>query len=97
MIDLSAEQLAQVREIVTRHVTGGEVFAFGSRVSGKAKKFSDLDLMIKTPAALPWKTLAELRESFEDSNLPISVDVVDWSNCTERFRSIVAPQLVRII
>jgi len=96
MIDLPAEQLAKVLKIVRLHVTGAEVFAFGSRVSGKAKKFSDLDLMIKTPAALPWKTLAELRESFEDSDLPICVDVVDWSNCTERFRSIVAPQLVRI-
>ncbi len=97
MIDLPAEQLAKVREIVRLHVTGGEVFAFGSRVNGKAKKFSDLDLMIKTPAGLSWKALAELRESFEDSDLPMSVDVVDWSNCTERFRSIVAPQLVRIV
>ena len=97
MIDLPTEQLEQVRQIFLLHLHDGEVFAFGSRVNGKAKKFSDLDLMIKTRAALPWKTLAELRESFEDSDLPITVDVVDWSNCTERFRSIVAPQLVRII
>lgn len=97
MIDLPQKQLEQVREIVRLHLSEGEVFAFGSRVSGKAKKFSDLDLVIKARDALPWKMLAELRESFEDSDLPITVDVVDWSHCTERFRSIVAPQLVRII
>ena len=38
MIDLSADQLAQVRDIVRQHVHGGEVFAFGSRVSGRAKR-----------------------------------------------------------
>ena len=48
MIDLPADQLARVRDIVRQHVHGGAVFAFGSRVSGRAKKFSDLDLMIKT-------------------------------------------------
>ena len=97
MIDLPPNQLEQVREIVKRHLHAGEVFAFGSRVNGRAKKFSDLDLMIKTAATLPWRTLAALRESFEASDLPIAVDVVDWSTCTERFRSLVAPQLVRVL
>lgn len=97
MIDLPADQLEQVREIVRQHVQGGEVFAFGSRVSGKAKNFSDLDLMIKADGSLPWRTLAELRESFEASDLPITIDVVDWGACTEQFRSIVAPQLVRVV
>ena len=99
MIDLPPEQLERVRAIVRAHLPAGQsaVFAFGSRVSGRAKKFSDLDLMIQAHAALPWKTLEALRESFEDSDLPIAVDVVDWSHCTERFRGIVAPSLVRII
>lgn len=96
MIDLTAHQLARVREIVRQHVHGGEVFAFGSRVSGKAKKFSDLDLMIKATGGLPWRTLAELREALEASDLPITVDVVDWNACTEQFRSQVGAQLVRI-
>lgn len=97
MIDLSTDQLARVREIVRRHVHNGDVFAFGSRVGGRAKKFSDLDLMIKTTGSLPWRTLAELRESFEASDLPITVDVVDWNTCTEQFRNQVGAQLVRIL
>ena len=52
MIDLPPDQLEQVREIVRRHLRQGEVFAFGSRVSGNAKKFSDLDLMIKANGSL---------------------------------------------
>lgn len=96
MIDLTADQLERVRDIVRQHVHGGEVYAFGSRVSGRAKKFSDLDLMIKATGGLPWRTLADLRESFEASDLPITVDVVDWNACTEQFRSLVGAQLVRI-
>ena len=96
MIDLSADQLARVRDIVRQHVRDGAVFAFGSRVSGRAKKFSDLDLMIKATGGLPWRTLADLRESFEASDLPITVDVVDWDACTEQFRGLVGAQLVRI-
>lgn len=96
MIDLPADQLKQVQEIVRQHVPSGEVYAFGSRVSGQAKKFSDLDLMIKAIGGLPWRTLADLRESFEVSNLPIMVDVVDWDSCSAQFRSLVGAQLVRI-
>ena len=86
-----------MREIVRRHLRQGEVFAFGSRVSGNAKKFSDLDLMVKANGSLPWRTLAELRESFEASDLPITVDVVDWAVCTEQFRNVVEPQFVRVV
>lgn len=96
MIDLPQAQLEQVRAIVRRHVHGGEVFAFGSRVSGRARKFSDLDLMIKAEGSIPWRTLADLREAFEDSDLPILVDVVDWNTCSQQFRSQVGETLERI-
>lgn len=96
MIDLAPEQLALVRQIVARYLREGEVFAFGSRVNGKARKFSDLDLMIKVEHGLSWRKLADLREAFESSELPVTVDVVDWSNCSAEFRRIVGPDLVRI-
>jgi predicted nucleotidyltransferase len=96
MIDLPQEQLDQIRAIVRQHVHGGEVFAFGSRVSGRARKFSDLDLMIKADGTVPWRTLADLREAFEGSDLPIVVDVVDWNSCSEQFRKQVGGALERI-
>ena len=97
MIDLPAEQLDQVRRIVRQHLPDQEVFAFGSRVRGKARKFSDLDLMIRSTAGVPWKKMADLRESFEESDLPITVDVVDWSACSDDFRRVVAAELVRLV
>ena len=97
MIDLPVEHLELVRRIVRQHLPDQEVFAFGSRVRGKARKFSDLDLMIKAAVGVSWQKLADLRESFEESDLPITVDVVDWSNCSDDFQRIVAPELVRLV
>ena len=93
MIDLPEDQLEVVRAIVAQHLSSAPVFAFGSRVTGKAVKFSDLDLMVKADARLPWLKLADLRESFEASTLPITVDVVDWATCSDGFKKLVGPQL----
>lgn len=98
LTDLPQNQLEQVCEIVKRHLHSAEVFAFGSRVNGRAKMLSDLDLdlILKPATMLPWRTLPELRGALEASDLPITVDVVDWNSCTEKFQSRVAPQLVQV-
>ena len=41
--------------------------------------------------------MADLRESFEESDLPITVDVVDWNDCSDDFRRVVAAELVRLV
>ena len=96
MIDLPPDQLEEVRRIVRQHLPGAEVFAFGSRAKGRAKKFSDLDLLVRASKPLPWLKLAEVRESFEESELPITVDVIDWAGCSETFRQSVSADLVSV-
>jgi predicted nucleotidyltransferase len=54
-----------------------EVRAFGSRVTGRAWRYSDLDLVIMGAEPLPALTLARLRADFEDSDLPVRVDVLE--------------------
>ena len=56
------------------------------RASQKAKPWSDLDLAIKTKSALDWKLLAEIKETFQESELPFRVDILDWNEITESFR-----------
>ena len=86
MIDLAPHHLETVRSVLRAHVVDCEVRAFGSRVTGHAKPHSDLDLAIMAEHPQPWQTLARLREAFEESDLPITVDVVDWAAATEAFR-----------
>jgi uncharacterized protein len=96
MIDLQNRSLEIVRNLLIEHIPNTPVFVFGSRANGRAKKFSDLDLLIHASHPLEFKKLAAMREAFEDSDLPITVDLVDWNACSETFRAMIAPQLVQI-
>lgn len=89
MIDLRADILATVQAILKKHVPDAEVRVFGSRVTGKVKKYSDLDLAICGPRKLDLKTMGNLREAFEESNIPIRVDFVDWNTISDEFREVI--------
>ena len=68
--------LAMVQDILQRYVPEREVRAFGSRVTGGNRPFSDLDIAICGDAPVDGATLFGLREALEESDLPINVDVV---------------------
>lgn len=77
-IDLSDLHKTLVGEILAREAGRmGMVKVFGSRANGRAKPSSDLDLVIFPPASE--EALGNLRLAFEESDLPIEVDVVAWS------------------
>ena len=88
-IDVAPEDLATVLEILREHVPDREVLAFGSRVSGTAKKFSDLDLAIVGDDPVPSRALAALNEAFDESELPFKVDVVEWASTSASFRAVI--------
>ena len=87
MIDLNPAHLAIVERILAEHVPECEVRAFGSRATWNAKDYSDLDLaIIGGDEPLPRGTVARLKEAFEESPLPMRVDVVDWHAIADGFR-----------
>ena len=88
-IDIRPDLWRIVRDILTRHVGGHEVWAFGSRARGKAKPYSDLDLAIITDTPLPLLISARLADDFSGSDLPWRVDVVDWAATQPAFREII--------
>jgi type I restriction enzyme S subunit len=95
-IDVRADLWPIVRDILQRHVPGHAVWAFGSRVQGCAKRYSDLDLAIISDTALPISTLGRLAEDFSESDLPWRVDLVDWATTSDAFRRIIERQKVVI-
>lgn len=92
MIELEKKYLDVVRAILRREVPGYEVRVFGSRVSGKASPYSDLDLALVGPAPLTVGQLGRLQDALSASDLPIMVDVVDWQAITPEFRRIIERQ-----
>jgi uncharacterized protein len=63
--------------IKTPESTTVKAWVFGSRATGRARPYSDLDILISSPAPLDWRARADLRDAFEASNLPFRVDVVE--------------------
>ncbi|MDD5056246.1 MAG: nucleotidyltransferase domain-containing protein [Sideroxydans sp.] len=93
-VQLSARELEMVRDILMRVIPEREVWVFGSRVQGKANPYSDLDLAVIGEQPLPLASRAELADAFDQSDLTIKVDVVDWAAASESFRQIIASQKV---
>ncbi len=89
-IDVRPDLWVIVRDILRRHVPGYEVWAFGSRARGGAKRYSDLDLAIICDMPLPLDVTADLADDFSESDLPWRVDVVDWATTSPGFRTIIA-------
>ena len=88
-VDILPKDLEIVLGILRRFVAGLEVRAAGSRASGEARRFSDLDLIIMTERPLDISVLAGLNDAFSDSDLPFSVDVLDWASIDENFRRLI--------
>ncbi len=65
-----------------------EVWAYGSRVNGRAHSGSDLDLVVRGEGQepIPSGLLKKLQADIEDSNIPILVDLRDWNKIPESFR-----------
>lgn len=88
-IDIGQDHLEIVLGILAKYVPEHEIWAFGSRVEGTPKKYSDLDLVIKTDSKLADGIMANLRNAFSESSLPFKVDIVDWSRISDNFRNII--------
>lgn len=92
MIDITPKHLDTIQRILAEHVPECEVRAFGSRVQWTAKDYSDLDLAVVGSEPLSLGELRRLKEAFEESNLPIRVDVVDWQSLADWFKKVIATE-----
>jgi hypothetical protein len=89
MIDLDPKYLKEILRILDRYVPDVEVRAFGSRVTGKARKYSDLDLALASDDKLDWRRVEALKDAFSESDLPFIVDILDLNAVSEGFRNVV--------
>ena len=92
MIDVTEAQLGEIQRILSTHVPDCEVRAFGSRVLGFAKPWSDLDVAVVGPETLGLRQLGRLVEAFQESTLPFRVDVLDWHDVSPSFQAIIDQQ-----
>lgn len=82
---LSKEDLSLLIAILQQAGVRGKVF--GSRVRGSEKKFSDLDLCLVDEVS--FAAYAQLQEAFEESSLPIVVDLSRYEDLNASFKDLV--------
>ena len=95
-IDVEPHDLETLHRILAHHLSEYDVYAFGSRVTGKARKTSDLDLVIMTERPLDHLRAAEVKEAFSESDLPFKIDLVDWADTSQDFRKLIEAQRLKI-
>lgn len=85
-IDLPAEHRAQVLDIIRRRLPEARVWVYGSRAKGRARRYSDLDLMLDDHGRpISASVMGNLDEDFDESDLPIIVELHDLAQTDERF------------
>lgn|GEM_PF-1104263 len=78
-----------VKPILKEYVPVCEIRVFGSRITGRIKKYPDLDLVIAGREKLNSKTMELLKETFEESDLSFRVEVLDCGKVSEDFKKII--------
>jgi type I restriction enzyme S subunit len=96
-VDLQADHRRLVLDILrARLPQHTRIWVFGSRATGRARRYSDLDLVIDAGRRLTLDEIAELAEAFTDSDLPYKVDLVDWHDIDDRWRQTIATERVAL-
>jgi predicted nucleotidyltransferase len=96
-LDVEPGHLALLLAVLRAHLSANiQVWAFGSRTTGSALRYSDLDLALEGPEPLDLAVIGALRDAPSESDLPFEVDLVDLRVVSAAFRDRVAAQLVRL-
>lgn len=90
MLPLSEPQasLTEAKRIILAGLSGhpADVFLYGSRAKGTARRTSDIDVAIMPKAPLPSWLLSVIREALENSAIPYQVDLIDLTTADPSFR-----------
>ena len=94
-IDLPADHRCLV--LLRAHLPQStKAWVFGSRATGRAGRYSDLDLAIDAGRRLTLDETARLGEAFSESDLPYRVDLVDWHDINDRWRQTIMAERVAL-
>lgn len=90
MLHLTEKETLIVKSILSKY--SYQFYAFGSRVKGEEKQYSDLDICYKDK--IPLNIKAEIEEEFENSDLTFVVELVDLNLCDESFKKKIEKDMI---
>ena len=95
-IDITAKERKTVLALLARYLPNTTAWVYGSRVKWTSRPESDLDLVVFTMPEQAGR-VTDLREAFEESNLPFRVDLFVWDDVPEQFRKQIEAEQVVLV
>ncbi len=83
LIDIEPKHLVILKKIFKLYIPSKTVWAYGSRVTWTANTKSDLDIIVFDVNS---KQINNLKDALAESDLPFSVDVMNWEKIPETFK-----------
>ncbi len=98
MRKVSDNQENKIKNIILQFLDVKEYqfFIFGSRATGKAKKYSDYDIGVLGSYPLPAKIKILIEEALEESDLPYKVEIVDFSLVPANFKKVALSKIKKL-
>ena len=84
-IDITASQRKTILALLGKYLPNTTAWVYGSRVKWTSRPQSDLDMVVFSTSE-QHRNISDLREAFEESNLPFRVDLFVWDEVPEQFR-----------
>ena len=86
---LKSRDRTAIEALLRQHLPDVEVWAYGSRVNGRAHDGSDLDLVLRGPGLeeIPTDKLSNFTDALQESTIPILVEARDWAHLPEYFHT----------
>jgi len=80
---------AYVVRTILQLLPEAKIVAFGSRIHGDPKKYSDLDIAVFVREGISIRVLSRLSEIFSESDLPFRIDLVDGARVDSEFLTLI--------
>jgi len=89
MIKMEEKDFQLLKKILAKYPY--QFYAYGSRVKGTARQFSDLDLCYQEN--IPPEIIYQIKEELEESDLPFFVELVSWKQMRPEFQKLIEEDL----
>ena len=84
-VDITPKQRRILLDLFKKHLPDTIVWAYGSRVKWTSNPYSDLDVVVFSKPEQA-EQVYDLREAFDESDLPFRVDLFVWDEVPDKFR-----------
>lgn len=97
-INLEERYLDRIKNIINSIILDDnlEIYVFGSRATGKARQYSDVDIALKLNEKIDTNKISKINIELENTTIPYEVDVIDLNSISDSFKKCIEKDLIKV-